>query len=278
MRGIFSTATAIGFFIMGLVQVTAAYAFLVDYWSWPTLLAAPVCLVFAYIPFIGSICGFLGALYAWNWEWWHAVILFFWWPLLVIMFWVLGIGTNFYSRMPGVKKAGVAILLVGIIGGGVWWLQNNKTDQDWWTVKLRSTSKEYFAKDFINSFQKSPVWVQADLTFAMHEIFFIEKMRLTGKDPFPEVEDEISITYFTINLLYKKAKTDKSFTISSIVSLSRSMKEQFPEYAHEFKNKYAEPIREILDERLAAMGAQKRDEQILMQIESMKKMAEDLVQ
>lgn len=278
MKGVFSTAAAIGFFIMGLVQLAAAYAFLVDYWAWPTLLAAPICLIFAYTPLVGSICGFLGALYAWNWEWWHAAILFFWWPFLVAAFAVFGIGAEFFSRISAVKRAGAAILLAGIIGGGVWWVQNNKANQDWWAVKLSSTSQEYFARDFLNSFQKSPAWLQADFTFAIYEIFFIEKMRLTKKDPFPEIKDEKDIFAVTLELLYKKAKNDKNFTISNIITVSKSMSEQFPEYDHEFKEKYATPIRAFLDKRLEAIGEQKKDKQILRQINATKKMAEDLLQ
>lgn len=56
------------------------------------------------------------------------------------------------------------------------------------------------------------------------------------------------------------------------------MSEQFPEYDHEFKEKYATPIRAFLDKRLEAIGEQKKDKQILRQINATKKMAEDLLQ
>lgn len=102
MRGIFSVAMTIGFFIMGIVQLLAMYALLVDYWDWPKLLAIPIGMILAYIPVIGSICGFFGALYAWDWEWWQAVLLFFWQPVVWLLFFIIGYtmetGASFFQK------------------------------------------------------------------------------------------------------------------------------------------------------------------------------------
>jgi len=86
---------SIGFVVMGLVQLYAVCSFFIGYWGWHLLLAVPVSLFLAYIPLIGSICGYIGAVKVWGWALWQALLLFFWWPVLVITMAAFGLGGAF---------------------------------------------------------------------------------------------------------------------------------------------------------------------------------------
>jgi hypothetical protein len=52
----------IGYIAMGLFQISATYDFFYRYWGWPFVLAGFGCLILGYMPFIGSICGMIGAM------------------------------------------------------------------------------------------------------------------------------------------------------------------------------------------------------------------------
>jgi hypothetical protein len=65
------------YFGLGLIQIVAIMAGLVDGMGLPWLLAAPVAAILGYIPFIGAILGMIGAINVWHWEWGDAGLLFF---------------------------------------------------------------------------------------------------------------------------------------------------------------------------------------------------------
>lgn len=65
------------FFVMGIVQWVATYDGLVHWIGLHWLLAGALSLFLAYLPLVGSIVGFFGALKIWGWEWWQAGLLFF---------------------------------------------------------------------------------------------------------------------------------------------------------------------------------------------------------
>lgn len=96
MKDLFSTVlrfcVSIGFVVMGIVQFFAIYAFFDDHLKWHWLFSGIVSIVLAYVPVLGSIVGFLGALNAWHWSWLQAGLLFFWWPALFLIIYALGMG------------------------------------------------------------------------------------------------------------------------------------------------------------------------------------------
>ena len=70
------------YFAMGVIQLTAAYGFLYDHWGWPFIFASAVSIVFSFVPVVGSLLGFAGAVLHWGWDWTGALLLFFWWPVV----------------------------------------------------------------------------------------------------------------------------------------------------------------------------------------------------
>lgn len=89
---------AIGFFVMSVVQFFALYAYVRDYWDWHWLLATPISMFLAGMPIVGSICGCLGAIKVWGWEWWQAGLLFFWWPAFAALGIAMGLIGNLFVR------------------------------------------------------------------------------------------------------------------------------------------------------------------------------------
>ena len=70
---------AIGFVIflaVGLIQVAATIAGVEGWLGLPGWLAVPVSLFLGYVPLLGSVLGFLGAVKYWGWAWGWAALLF----------------------------------------------------------------------------------------------------------------------------------------------------------------------------------------------------------
>jgi hypothetical protein len=70
----------IGFIVycgIGLVQLFATMDGLEEWLGLPGFLAAIGGLVLGFLPLIGTILGFVGAIDVWGWEWWQAALLFF---------------------------------------------------------------------------------------------------------------------------------------------------------------------------------------------------------
>jgi hypothetical protein len=79
----------IGYLVLGLFQLAAVMAGLVDWIGLHWLLAALVAMFIAYIPVVGTVLGIVGAVTAWNWHWLMATALFAG-PFLVMLVLALG--------------------------------------------------------------------------------------------------------------------------------------------------------------------------------------------
>jgi hypothetical protein len=62
---------------VGLVQLFATMDGLEHWLGLPGFLAGIGAFILAYIPIVGTIFGFIGAVDVWGWEWWQAALLFF---------------------------------------------------------------------------------------------------------------------------------------------------------------------------------------------------------
>jgi hypothetical protein len=79
----------IGYLLLGLFQLAAVMAGLVDWVGLHWLFAALVAMFIAYIPVVGTVLGIVGAVTAWDWHWLMATALFAG-PFLVMLVLVLG--------------------------------------------------------------------------------------------------------------------------------------------------------------------------------------------
>lgn len=79
----------IGYLLLGLFQLAAVMAGLVDWVGLHWLFAALVAMFIAYIPVLGTVLGIAGAVTAWDWHWLMATALFAG-PFLVMVLLVLG--------------------------------------------------------------------------------------------------------------------------------------------------------------------------------------------
>ena len=85
MKSTVATFFTIVFIVMGVVQFFAVIDFFRITLGWRLIISCAAAAIVAYIPFVGAICGFFGAIYSWGWEWWQSAILFFWWiPLFLL--------------------------------------------------------------------------------------------------------------------------------------------------------------------------------------------------
>ncbi|MCR0998651.1 MAG: hypothetical protein NQ105_11410 [Serratia rubidaea] len=48
-----------------------------SWWGFNSIIAFILATIIAYIPILGAVVGMVGAMQAWNWEWWQAGGLFF---------------------------------------------------------------------------------------------------------------------------------------------------------------------------------------------------------
>lgn len=92
------------YFGLGILQFAATLSGIESWLGLHWLIAIPVSLFIGYLPFVGTIFGLLGAIQAWGWEWYWAVLLFFGWMGLTF---VLASGAMFaeYIQDRRAKKA-----------------------------------------------------------------------------------------------------------------------------------------------------------------------------
>lgn len=69
--------TYIAYLILGVFQLAAIYAGLDQWLGWHFVFQGPIALFLAYIPVVGTIVGFLGAMKGWGWSFIQAGLLFF---------------------------------------------------------------------------------------------------------------------------------------------------------------------------------------------------------
>lgn len=80
---------AIGYFLLGLFQLAAVMAGLVDGMGLHWLLAGLIAVFTAYIPVLGTVLAVVGAVTAWGWHWLMATAVFAG-PFLLMLVLVLG--------------------------------------------------------------------------------------------------------------------------------------------------------------------------------------------
>ena len=68
----------IGYIAIGFVQLFATLAGLELALGTPTFINLLIATFLAWIPIIGTITGMYGAIYAWEWWWGYAALLFLW--------------------------------------------------------------------------------------------------------------------------------------------------------------------------------------------------------
>lgn len=82
-------------FLIALVQMAGLIAYFHIHLEWNLWLTAIVALVLTLlVPIVATIFGFMGAIYAWSWPWWLALLVF----------------------LPGLTMALTAVAGVGILG------------------------------------------------------------------------------------------------------------------------------------------------------------------
>lgn len=82
-------ALIIGYLLLGLFQLAAVMAGLVDGMGLHWLLAALVAMFTAYVPVLGTVLAVVGAVTAWDWHWLMATAVFAG-PFLLMLVLVLG--------------------------------------------------------------------------------------------------------------------------------------------------------------------------------------------
>lgn len=98
MRALLPLIMWVGFIAMGVAQMLGAYDFFRDYWEWGKFASVVATALLSYIPVIGSIFGFLGAIHVWELPLWVAIPLFFWWPCLLVFGFL---SDSIWWRLPG---------------------------------------------------------------------------------------------------------------------------------------------------------------------------------
>lgn len=92
MKGFFSLL----FITISIVQMTAIIGGFNDWLGWNIVLSVILAMVLTWFPLIGAALGIMGAVNAWGWEWWQALLLFAWPMILVFGF---GIGSTILGKL-----------------------------------------------------------------------------------------------------------------------------------------------------------------------------------
>ena len=77
MAGMLGTVLAIGYFVLGIIQWWATIDGLEYWFDISGFMAFILSGFIAYIPLIGTIAGFKGAMDVWGWDFMEAALLFF---------------------------------------------------------------------------------------------------------------------------------------------------------------------------------------------------------
>jgi putative Mn2+ efflux pump MntP len=80
--------------IISLLQLLAVAAQVQDVTQWNAVIATVVALVLTFIPVVGSVIAFFGAMDVWNWAPWLAALVFLTVPVIV----TVGAITRFLRR------------------------------------------------------------------------------------------------------------------------------------------------------------------------------------
>ena len=85
MEGLIRTIGTIIFLSIGTLQFFATIAGIQDWWGWHWSISGIVAFFVAYIPILGTITGFMGAVDGWGWSYLNSGLLFFGVPALAII-------------------------------------------------------------------------------------------------------------------------------------------------------------------------------------------------
>lgn len=77
------------YFVISIIQMLAIIGGFHAWLGWNLIISVILAMVLTWFPFIGAILGVMGAMYAWHWEWWQAVLLFAW-PIVLMFFFGIG--------------------------------------------------------------------------------------------------------------------------------------------------------------------------------------------
>lgn len=103
MAQAFTVIAYILYFVIGLVQIGAMFAYFTDYMEWGTFVSLIVGGIVAYIPLLGNILGAYASVHCWGWSWIVAIPVFFCPFIIIIIPIVLGclfekVGSLFESK------------------------------------------------------------------------------------------------------------------------------------------------------------------------------------
>ncbi len=84
------------FFGVSLIQIAAIIGGLHDWLDWNIVISSILAVFITWIPIVGAVLGILGAIHAWHWELWQAVLLFAW-PWVLILF--FGTGSAIFNKL-----------------------------------------------------------------------------------------------------------------------------------------------------------------------------------
>lgn len=73
-------------YVIGFLQIFAAYAGIRVYTDWHWTICAPLAVSIGWTPLVGTIIGVYGAVKGWGWHWLPASLLFGWMLLLLPVF------------------------------------------------------------------------------------------------------------------------------------------------------------------------------------------------
>lgn len=86
------------FFAISIIQIAAIIGAFHLWLGWNAVLSVILALVLTWFPLIGAVLGVLGAVHAWHWEWWQAILLFAWPVVLMLFFGVGGFVFDKFAR------------------------------------------------------------------------------------------------------------------------------------------------------------------------------------
>jgi hypothetical protein len=72
------------YFLVGVLQFAAIMSAAHVWWGLGTIWSIVVAAILAYIPFVGTVAGILGAHTGWGWGW-PASLLLFLWPYVLVL-------------------------------------------------------------------------------------------------------------------------------------------------------------------------------------------------
>jgi len=83
--------------VVGIMQILASIDGILYFFGLHWIFALLAAVVLVFIPVIGPIAGVYGAVAAWGWSIWSALLLFFWPYVLYLLLVALGFSASFWT-------------------------------------------------------------------------------------------------------------------------------------------------------------------------------------